>query len=102
MKLLKHAIPTFSDARASQAAASLAYYAIFSLFPLLLVLVAGGSYLLKSQQVYQAVTQFIQNAIPVSPDVINENLKQVLDTRGAVGIVGLVTLLWSASGFLAI
>jgi len=92
-------VPTFSDARASQAAASLAYYAIFSLFPLLLVLVAGGSYLLESEQVYQAVTQFIQNAIPVSPDVINENLKQVLDTRGAVGIVGLVTLLWSASGF---
>ena len=99
MKILKQAFTSFSSTRASQAAAGLAYYAIFSLFPLLLVLIAGGSYLLNSDQVYQAVTHFIQDAIPVSPDVINENLKQVLDVRGTVGIVGLLTLLWSASGF---
>lgn len=42
MKILKQAITTFSNTRASQAAASLAYYAIFSLFPLLLLLVASG------------------------------------------------------------
>lgn len=93
-----NALTTFSDTRASQAAASLAYYAIFSLFPLLLVLIVGGSYFLNSQQVYQSVTRLVQGAIPVSPQLIDENLQQVLDTRGAVGIVGLLTLLWSASG----
>ncbi len=99
LDILKNTLTTFSETRASQAAASLAYYAIFSLFPLLLVLVAGGSYFLNSQQVYQSITRFVQDAIPVSPQLINENLQQVLNARGAVGIIGLLTLLWSASGF---
>jgi membrane protein len=99
LDILKNALTTFSKTRASQASASLAYYAIFSLFPLLLVLIAGGSYFLNSRQVYQSVTRLVQNAIPVSPQLINENLQQVLSVRGAVGIIGLLTLLWSASGF---
>jgi membrane protein len=99
LDILKNALATFSETRASQAAASLAYYAIFSLFPLLLVLIAGGSYFLNSQQVYQNVTRLVQEAIPVSPQLINENLQQVLNARRAVGIIGLLTLLWSASGF---
>ena len=98
LDIIKNAFGTFSDTRASQAAASLAYYAFFSLFPLLLVLIAGGSYFLNSQQVYQDVTQFVQEAIPISTQVINENLRQVLDARGTVGVIGLLTLLWSASG----
>ena len=99
LDILKSALDTFSKTRASQAAASLAYYAIFSLFPLLLVLVAGGSYILDSEQVYQSVTQWIQNSLPVSPQLISGNLRQVLDARGTIGVIGLLTLLWSASGF---
>jgi membrane protein len=89
----------FTSARASQAAASLAYYAIFSLFPLLLVLIAGGSYFLDSQQIQRSITRFVQDVIPVSPQMINENLTQILETREAVGIISILTLLWSASGF---
>jgi membrane protein len=98
LDIFKNALETFSDTRASQAAASLAYYAFFSLFPLLLVLISGGSYFLNSQQVYQSVTQFVQQAIPVSNQMITENLRQVLAIRGTVGLIGLLTLLWSASG----
>jgi membrane protein len=102
LDIIKNALETFSKTRASQAAASLAYYAFFSLFPLLLVLIAGGSYFLNSQQVYQDVTSFVQEAVPVSTQVINENLRQVLDARGTVGAIGLLTLLWSASGVFTI
>ncbi len=92
-------ITTFTKTRAPQAAASLAYYAIFSLFPLLLVLIVGGSYFLDSQQVYANVTRFFREAIPVSQDWIDEILQQVLASRGRVGIISLITLLWAASGF---
>jgi len=98
LSILRNTLKAFSETRASQAAASLAYYAIFSLFPLLLVLIAGGSYFMDSQQVFRAVIQFVQSALPASPQLISENLRQVLDARDAVGIVGLLTLLWSASG----
>jgi membrane protein len=47
---------------------------------------------------YETVTQLVQRAIPVSTQINNENLREVLDARETVGIIGLVTLLWSASG----
>lgn len=99
IEIIENTFSTFNSSRASQAAASLAYYAIFSLFPLLLVLIATGSYFLDSDQVYQAVTSFILSNIPAPPELINENLKQVLAARGTVGVIGIVTLLWSASAF---
>lgn len=102
LDILKNTLSSFADAYASQAAASLAYYAIFSLFPLLLVLIAGGSYFLDQQQAYELVSRFVQNALPVSTQMINENLSQVVDARGAVGVIGLVALLWSASSFFTV
>jgi membrane protein len=102
LDILKTTFATFTDTHASQAAASLAYYAIFSLFPLLLVLVAGGSYVLDREEAYVIVTRLVQNALPVSTQIINENLSQVVEARDAVGIIGLLALLWSASGFFTV
>lgn len=96
--ILNHAIRTFTERQAAQASASLAYYTLFSIFPLLLVFVAAGSYFLDSNQVFNTVTQFVQQALPISTQVINENLRQVLEERGTAGIFSLVILLWSASG----
>jgi membrane protein len=98
LNIIKHALKTFSVNKASQAAAALAYYAIFSLFPLLLVSITGGSYFINSQHIYQNVTRLVNSVIPVSNQLIDENLRQVLAARGTVGILSLLTLLWSASG----
>ena len=98
LSILWDAIQTFSITRANQAAASLAYYVIFSLFPLLLVLISVGSYFLSSEQVYAKVSQLVQQSIPNSYQWIDENLHAVLEQRGAIGIIGLVTLIWAASG----
>jgi membrane protein len=91
-------IKTFTVTRANQAAASLAYYVIFSLFPLLLVLIAAGSFFLNSQEVYVKVSQLIQQTIPYSYQWIDQNLRQILEQRGAIGTIGLITLMWAASG----
>jgi membrane protein len=98
LNILKNAIENFTEKQAAQASAGLAYYALFSIFPLLLVFVAGGSYFLDSEQVFNTVTQFVQQALPISKQAINENLRQVLDARGTAGIFSLLILLWSASG----
>jgi membrane protein len=90
---------TFTHARASQAAAGLAYYAFLSLFPLLLMLIVGGSYFLDRQQVFTNVTRFFHQALPISQDWIEEILQQVLRIRGRVGLLSILMLLWSASGF---
>jgi membrane protein len=63
------------------------------------VLISVGSFFLDSEQVYLKVTQLVQQTIPAtSYDWIVQNLHYVLKQRGPVGIIGLVTLLWAASG----
>ena len=96
--ILETALRTFTEMQAAQASAGLAYYTFFSIFPLILAFVAAGSYFLDSHQVFNTVTQFIQQALPISRQVINQNLEQILQERGTAGIVSLLILLWSASG----
>jgi len=98
LEVLRRAVQSFSDARASQAAASMAYYAFFSIFPLLIALVAAGSFVLESQQVYQNAVDVLLRAFPSSEQLIKRNIDQVLKLRGPVGIVGLISLLWSGTG----
>jgi membrane protein len=98
LSILQTAIKSFTEKHAAQASAGLAYYTFFSIFPLMLAFIAGGSYFLDSHQVFNTVTQFIQQALPISRQVINENLEEILAQRGTAGIVSLFILLWSASG----
>lgn len=98
LNIIKDAIETFNITHANQAAAGLAYFVIFSLFPLLLVFISAGSFFLSSEEVYLKVTQLVQQNVPGSYEWIDENLRHVLEQRGAVGILGIATLLWAASG----
>ena len=98
LSIIKDAIETFNVTYAGQAAAGLAYYLIFSLFPLLLVLISAGSFFLDREQVYHKVSQLVQQNTPDSYEWIDENLRNVLAKRGTVGVVGIATLLWAASG----
>ena len=77
----------------------MAYYAVFSLFPLLLVLVSAGSFVLEGEEAYRRAITLVGQAVPVSTDLIERNIQQVLEVRGAVGLVGLAGTLWSATGF---
>ena len=98
LRILRDALERFGETRATQAAASLAYYIFFSLFPLLLVLISLTSSVLRSDQAQQRTISFIQDAVPVSQQLLEQNINRVLELRGTVGIIGLVSLLWSASG----
>jgi membrane protein len=96
--IIRGAFQRFGAARASGAAASVAYYSVFSLFPLLLALIAGGSLFLGNDQAYQEAIDLVSNAIPVSQDLIRGNIRQVLQRRGTFGLVAVVGLIWSATG----
>jgi membrane protein len=99
--ILKGAVTTYTRTRSSQNAAGLAYYFLFSLFPLLLVITAVGSFFLNSTDFYQYLLQIIQITVPVSAELISENLDNLIKARGAVGLLGMLSLLWAASGLFA-
>jgi len=97
LEILKRTMNSLSRERAGQAAAGLAYYAFFSLFPLLLLLVVGSSFFFESDQASQQVVEFISQALPVSTTLLERNIAQVLELRGPVSAIGLISLLWSAT-----
>jgi len=97
LKVLWNALSRFTNARGPEAAAGLAYYAFFSLFPFLLSVIAAGSFILESEQVHLQVVEFVIEVFPVAREVIESNLRRVLELRGSVGLVGLIGLTWSAS-----
>ncbi|MGD2058122.1 MAG: YihY/virulence factor BrkB family protein [Anaerolineales bacterium] len=91
-------IRRFGEARAAENAASLAYYTLFSIFPLFLAIIAAGSFLLERREVYQQVQSLITEAFPVARGLIQDNLDTVLQQRGTVGAIGIIGLTWSATG----
>ncbi len=95
--IIRETFSRFGRLKATQGAASLAYYTFFSLFPLLLVLVSVSGYFITSERAKQQVIDFIGEALPVSRAIIQDNIDEVTELRGPLGLLGLIGALWSAS-----
>jgi len=96
--ILRSTIERFGEERGSEAAAGMTFYSLFSLFPLLLVLVATGSQVLHSPQAQEQVLDLVMKAFPFSVEIVEENIQRVLQARGSMQLVGILGLVWSASG----
>jgi membrane protein len=83
--------------RVPEAAAAIGFYAVFSLFPFLLLLVALGSMFLQSPRTQAEVAAAITRFVPLSQDLIAMNVGGVLKAREAVGALGALGLIWSAT-----
>jgi membrane protein len=100
--ILVGSVQSFLDDHAAGAAASMAYYALFSLFPLLLFLVGFVSSVLEDEPVQQLVLDSVEKVLPTSQDLVKGNIEQALLVRGTVKIAGTIGLLWSATAFFSI
>ena len=105
----------FSQARVPLLAAGLAYYATFSLFPLLLLAVAGFGFALERIPSLRGdVLAFLSDAVvtnfPTAASLLNATLadlkrgllERVQLNAGVTGLIGVVALLWGASGFFTV
>lgn len=97
LSIVAGAIQSFSQAHAAEAAASIAYYALFSFFPLLIFLIGSVSSVLENEPVQQMVLDTVEQTLPTAQGLVKENIERVLRVRGTVQIAGTVGLLWSAS-----
>lgn len=95
--ILHRTFREFGKARGSEAAASLAYYAFFSIFPMLLVFIAIGSFFVDQDVVQRQLVSLLQGVLPGVQEVIIANIERVLKLRGAVTFIALITLTWSAT-----
>lgn len=99
LSLIWHSLTHFSAARGAEAAAGLAYYGLFALFPLTLFLISILGYVMESEAAFQQALQFMRILFPFSGEIITRNLAGVTKTHGSTTILGLLGLLWSALGF---
>ncbi len=96
------AVQQFFRARAPEAAGSIGFYAIFSIFPLLLILVAVGSSILARFFSQEQILNAIVNLIPISRDFVGTQVPVVLAASGAVSAISAAGLVWSATSVFAV
>ena len=82
----------------SNLAASIAFYAFLALFPLVLSLLAIFGQFMPSEAVLKQLIHFFAQYLPGSPDVLQNNVSDIIRFRGALGAIGIIGLMWSATG----
>jgi membrane protein len=102
VRVLRIAIYNYGESNVTQAAAGMAFYAFFSLFPLLLFLVVGTSYILEVESAYNYVIENVYRVLPTAQSLIDANLQLVLNSRGAISLVSLAGFVWSSTSFFSI
>ena len=78
-------------------AAAIAYFAIFSLFPLALLSIGIASFSLGPLMDQQVVVQRLEFVAPALGQLLGKNLDEIIRARGPVTVVALGSLIWSAS-----
>ena len=89
-------------------AAGVSYFAIFSIFPILLGFLAIGGVLLDSEVARREFLQVISDNLPGSEEfvavivpVATHNIRTLVDFKGPLAIISLIGMLWSATGVYA-
>ena len=78
-------------------AAGVAYYALFSIFPLLLGLISIMSFLLEPEEIQRLIGDLMSNFLPGSEQFVKDNVDAVIRLRGALGLMSFLGMLWSGS-----
>jgi len=93
----------FAD-RCPQYAASIAYHALFSLFPLTILFVSVTGLVLQDDELRHRVIKELLDVLPVSEaggEDVQRQIEGIATPLSAIGLVSLVALLWGASGMMA-
>ncbi len=78
-------------------AAAIAYFALFSLFPLTLLSISIASVSLGPLMDQHLIVQKLEFIAPALGQLLGQNIDEIIRARGSVTIVALVSLIWSAS-----
>ena len=79
-------------------AASIAYYALLSLFPFLLLIISLLGSITASEEQRLAVLTFVFRYFPTRLDFVASQLDAFRQTRLQVGVAGSLALIWSSLG----
>lgn len=79
--------------------ASIAYYALLSLFPFLLLVISVLGSLTADEPARVATLNFVLRYFPARLEFVTAQLSQLQRTQVPLGVVGALALIWAALGF---
>jgi membrane protein len=96
--LFKEAISEFLTDNCPHLAAAISYYLLLSFFPLMLALSSITGFILRSPTLEAQVIDFVTKQLPPSSgEFVASVIRSSVGSRGALGIVSILWLLWSSS-----
>lgn len=97
LKVLQVSARDFFLNNCNYIAAGIAYWALFSLFPLCLAGIAVLSYIHPTRLDQERMVQGIIQLVPVSADYLARTIEDVARARGTLGVLALVGLVWTGT-----
>lgn len=96
-KVLVQTSKHFIKDNGPQWAAAIAFYSLLSIFPLLLAGIAIAAYFVDQEWAIEQGSQLIRGLVPSGTQFIREIIESIIETRGQVGILSILVLIWSGS-----
>jgi membrane protein len=98
LSLLRATGREFQNDNGFTLAAAIAYYALFSFFPVVLLMVTVSSFFFSSATAQEEVAAWTERYLPASGNLVRANIGQILRARRTVSLLAVLSLLWSGSG----
>ncbi|MBI4497524.1 MAG: YihY/virulence factor BrkB family protein [Chloroflexi bacterium] len=96
-RILWRSVEDFQANEGTLAAAAIAYFALLSIFPLVLGLIVIVSFFLDPEAAREQIFVIVGQAFPVSREMIETIVADLLEARGTAGLLSVAALLWSGS-----
>ena len=97
-RITRRAVTGFLNHEALQTAGSMAYFAVLSIFQFLVLGVVIGSYVLGEGEARQFVVEQVEAGSPLDAETVGGIIDAVIESRGAMSIISIGFLVWSALG----
>src|SRR5262250_3158459 len=95
---LWRALVAFLQGNTMTYAAAFAYHALFSFFPLILILLGIAGMFVRTYHLQPLITESVRRYLPVGTKFLEDNLRTVAASSGRISLAAFLLLMWTASG----
>jgi membrane protein len=97
LRVLANAAKESLKPETATTAAAIAYFSLFSLFPIILLSISIASFRLGSLMDRQLIIHEFEFIAPALGQLLGPNIDEIIEARGPVSGIALMGLIWSAS-----
>jgi len=97
-EVLRDSLVNFFRENSLTVSASIAYYSLLAIFPLLLLLLSVSGAFIRRYELYGRLALVLEHYLPVREDFIMRELVGISRAYGRVSVLSILLLLWSSSG----